>query len=81
MNANTHSQLAGFIWKICSLLRGPYKRNEYRKVHPAADGGGLTRAVDLERGIEFRDGAQSASSASMWLGLSRGACCMKYIMI
>ena len=32
MNATTHSQLAGFIWKICNLLRGPYKRNEYRKV-------------------------------------------------
>ena len=28
----THSQLAGFIWKVCDLLRGPYKRNEYRKV-------------------------------------------------
>ncbi len=32
MNANTHQQLANFIWKICNLLRGPYKRNEYRKV-------------------------------------------------
>jgi len=32
MNAETHSQLAGFIWSICNLLRGPYKRNEYRKV-------------------------------------------------
>jgi type I restriction enzyme M protein len=32
MNAQTHSQLAGFIWSICNLLRGPYKRNEYRKV-------------------------------------------------
>lgn len=32
MNAKTHSQLAGFIWDICNLLRGPYKRNEYRKV-------------------------------------------------
>ncbi|MBI4774849.1 MAG: SAM-dependent DNA methyltransferase [Deltaproteobacteria bacterium] len=32
MNAETHSQLAGFIWRICNLLRGPYKRNEYRKV-------------------------------------------------
>src|SRR5215208_7078949 len=28
----THSQLAAFIWSICNLLRGPYKRNEYRKV-------------------------------------------------
>ena len=32
MNASTHQQLAIFIWKICNLLRGPYKRNEYRKV-------------------------------------------------
>jgi len=32
VNAETHSQLASFIWSICNLLRGPYKRNEYRKV-------------------------------------------------
>jgi len=32
MNADTHSQLANFIWSICNLLHGPYKRNEYRKV-------------------------------------------------
>lgn len=32
MNTETHRQLAGFIWQICNLLRGPYKRNEYRKV-------------------------------------------------
>jgi len=32
MNGETHTQLAGFIWSICNLLRGPYKRNEYRKV-------------------------------------------------
>ena len=32
MTAETHSQLANFIWDICNLLRGPYKRNEYRKV-------------------------------------------------
>ncbi len=32
MNGETHSQLAHFIWSICNLLRGPYKRNEYRKV-------------------------------------------------
>lgn len=32
MNTETHSQLANFIWSICNLLRGPYKRNEYRKV-------------------------------------------------
>jgi type I restriction enzyme M protein len=32
MTAETHSQLANFIWSICNLLRGPYKRNEYRKV-------------------------------------------------
>jgi len=32
MNTETHTQLANFIWGICNLLRGPYKRNEYRKV-------------------------------------------------
>src|SRR5712691_2950814 len=32
MSAETHTQLASFIWSICNLLRGPYKRNEYRKV-------------------------------------------------
>jgi type I restriction enzyme M protein len=32
MNAQTHKELAGFIWKICDRLRGPYRRNEYRKV-------------------------------------------------
>ena len=32
LSPETHSRLAGFIWSICNLLRGPYKRNEYRKV-------------------------------------------------
>ena len=32
MNPKTHAELANFIWDICNLLRGPYKRNEYRKV-------------------------------------------------
>ncbi len=32
MSAESHSQVASFIWSICNLLRGPYKRNEYRKV-------------------------------------------------
>ncbi|HSO81163.1 N-6 DNA methylase [Thiocapsa sp.] len=32
MSTENHTQLAGFIWSICNLLRGPYKRNEYRKV-------------------------------------------------
>ena len=32
MNPRTHAELANFIWSICNLLRGPYKRNEYRKV-------------------------------------------------
>ncbi len=30
--SQSHSQIANFIWSICNLLRGPYKRNEYRKV-------------------------------------------------
>ena len=32
MTAQTHQELVNFIWDICNLLRGPYKRNEYRKV-------------------------------------------------
>ena len=32
MTAKTHQELVNFIWRICNLLRGPYKRNEYRKV-------------------------------------------------
>ena len=32
MSTETHTQIASFIWGICNLLRGPYKRNEYRKV-------------------------------------------------
>ena len=32
MTSENHRQMAGFIWSICNLLRGPYKRNEYRKV-------------------------------------------------
>lgn len=32
MTEETHGQIANFIWGICNLLRGPYKRNEYRKV-------------------------------------------------
>lgn len=32
MNVQTHTELVNLIWGICNLLRGPYKRNEYRKV-------------------------------------------------
>ena len=32
LSTETHPSLANFIWSICNLLRGPYKRNEYRKV-------------------------------------------------
>ncbi len=32
MTTQTHQKLVNFIWSICNLLRGPYKRNEYRKV-------------------------------------------------
>lgn len=32
MASVTHAQLKSDIWSICNLLRGPYKRNEYRKV-------------------------------------------------
>ena len=32
MTTESHTQIANFIWSICNLLRGPYRRNEYRKV-------------------------------------------------
>lgn len=32
MKNNVHGEMVNFIWNICNLLRGPYKRNEYRKV-------------------------------------------------
>src|SRR5271165_4096173 len=32
MTVQRHQLLATFIWRISKLLRGPYKRNEYRKV-------------------------------------------------
>ncbi|MFQ5561614.1 MAG: N-6 DNA methylase, partial [Nitrospinota bacterium] len=32
MSPETHSQMVNDIWEVCNLLRGPYKRNEYRKV-------------------------------------------------
>lgn len=32
MTTEAHFEIANFIWSICNLLRGPYKRNEYRKV-------------------------------------------------
>lgn len=32
MTAQSHQDIAALIWRICNLLRGPYKRNEYRKV-------------------------------------------------
>jgi|GEM_PF-3128496 len=32
MSTESHFQIANFIWSICNLLRGPYKRNEYRRV-------------------------------------------------
>lgn len=32
MLSETYALLANFIWSICSLPLGPYKRNGYRKV-------------------------------------------------
>ena len=32
MSLENHKDMVKFIWSICNLLRGPYKRNEYRKV-------------------------------------------------
>ena len=31
MTARTHGELTNFIWSICNLLSGPYKRNECSK--------------------------------------------------
>ena len=46
MNGETHSQQANFLWSICNLLRGPYKRDEYRKVSvPLTDIKGLDGEV------------------------------------
>ena len=28
--ASNHREIANFIWNICNLLRGPYKRNEHK---------------------------------------------------
>ena len=28
MSPETHFEIANFIWSICNLLRGPYKRND-----------------------------------------------------
>lgn len=30
--SQSHTNIVSFIWSICNLLRGTYKRNEYRKV-------------------------------------------------
>jgi len=32
MSPEKHKEMVKFIWSICNLLRGPYKRNKYRKV-------------------------------------------------
>ena len=31
MTESTHREMVNIIWDICNILRGPYKRNEYRK--------------------------------------------------
>jgi hypothetical protein len=31
MTESTHREMVNFIWDICNILRGPYKRNEYWK--------------------------------------------------
>ncbi|RKY37524.1 MAG: SAM-dependent DNA methyltransferase, partial [Candidatus Omnitrophota bacterium] len=32
MSPEKHQEMVKFIWSLCNSLRGPYKRNEYRKV-------------------------------------------------
>lgn len=48
MSSDTHAQLANFIWSICNLLRGPYKRNEYRKVIPFPEQHAIAVYLDRE---------------------------------
>ncbi|AGX87369.1 type I restriction-modification system subunit M N-terminal domain-containing protein [Candidatus Symbiobacter mobilis] len=48
MNTDTHHQIANDIWSICNLLRGPYKRNEYRKVFLDC-----LKHVDRERNVRL----------------------------
>ncbi len=49
MSTETHRQLANDIWSICNLLRGPYKRNEYRKgILPLT----VLRRFDLEATLQ-----------------------------
>ncbi len=57
MTAETHTELASFIWSICNLLRGPYKRNEYRKV---------TRCASLPSMYCFGGGRVLAASGPLW---------------
>jgi type I restriction enzyme M protein len=44
MNTETHRQFANFIWNICNLLRGPYKRKKYRQAL-------ITAAVTAKFGV------------------------------
>jgi len=37
MTVQTHSQMANFIWSICNLLRGPYKKERVSKGNFTAD--------------------------------------------
>ncbi|OGB30298.1 MAG: hypothetical protein A3F78_09220 [Burkholderiales bacterium RIFCSPLOWO2_12_FULL_61_40] len=57
MSTETHDQIANAIWSICNLLRGPYKRNEYRKVilplteyRHALITSAVTGKIDVRRG-------------------------------
>ena len=66
MNTQTHAELANFIWSICNLLRGPYKRNEYRKVILPLTvlrrfDGVLAGTRDAVRAADARDSGQNES--------------------
>lgn len=38
MSPEPHKQLASFIWSICNLVRGLYKRDEYPLIIAAVTG-------------------------------------------
>ncbi len=60
MSPETHSQLANFIWSICNLLRGPYKRNEYRTSLITA---AVTGKIDVRGTASAAAPAPAAASA------------------
>ena len=63
MAAMSHQELVGFTWQICDLLRGAYKRNEYRKVILPLT---VLRRFDCEM-ANTKDAVQTAYESSLEL--------------